>query len=140
MIKMSRAVSDALVVIIFITIVIASYVIAQPFLSRIIAQSKAQKQASYQAKIIYAFYPTGSEQTNLHVGILNDGDTTITVLYLVGGTPANKISINQQIPPHTIADIQINGIILPPAYIFFDDGSYLKVPLPTPPTYTTINI
>jgi hypothetical protein len=134
---MSRAVSDALVVIIFITIVIASYVIAQPFLSRIIVQTK-QKQAAYQAKIIYAFYPTG--QTNLHIGILNDGDTTITVLYLVGGTPANKISINQQIPPHTIADIQINGIILPPAYIFFDDGSYLKVPLPTPPTYTTINI
>ena len=136
---MSRAVSNALVVIIFITIVIASYVIAQPFLSRIIVQTK-QKQAAYQAKIIYAFYPTGSGQTNLHVGILNDGDTTITVLYLVGGTPANKISINQQIPPHTIADIQINGIILPPAYIFFDDGSYLKVPLPATPTYTTINI
>ncbi|MGC9069413.1 MAG: hypothetical protein ACP5IZ_10655 [Thermoprotei archaeon] len=135
-----RAVSEVIVSMVFVGLVLLTYVFLQPFLSRIINQERSiEEQPRNQAKIVYAFYPTQSGQTNLHIGILNDGEKTITVLYIIAGVPQNKITINQQIKPHEIVDISINGIIQPPAYVFFDDGSYLKIPLPTPPTYTTIN-
>ena len=133
-----KGVSDSFVVLLFMVFVVVSYVFLQPFIPVIMKQWKDNpEQAKYNAVVVYAFYTTGSGQTNLHIGVFNDGNKLFTVVYIIANTPQSKIYVNQVVQPQQLVDIRINGFISPPAYLVLDDGSYVEVSLPSAPGYTT---
>jgi hypothetical protein len=139
--KHSRSVSDSLVVILFMALVIFSYTLIQQFIPPIMKQWKNNpEQAKYNAFIVYTLYTSSSGQTNLHIGVFNEGSRPFTVMYIIANTPQSKILVNQTVPPQQLADIRINGIITPPAYLILDDGSYIEIILPSPPQYQTISV
>jgi len=132
---------DSLIALLFITIVMVSFVLLQPFIPMIMKQWRPnEEKAKYNAVIIYIAYIPPSDQTNLHIGVLNNGDQPFTIKYLIGNTPISKITINQVVQPHQVVDIRINGIILPPAYLVLDDGTYVELDLPNPPQYQTVSV